>query len=351
MATDKVFLKGIIEGFYGRAWEQDTRLAYAGYLKQLGLNACLYAPKSDAVLRRHWRDRWDDQQWQQMGELAATYRQHGILWGVGLSPMELYLDYGATERTQLRHKVEYLLDLGMPLLGILFDDMPGDCADLALRQSEIINDISHWAPSTRLLVCPTYYSHDPVLEQYFGDKPTDYWRDLGRGLPAEADIFWTGNRVCSETISRPDIEHINAAFGRPVMLWDNYPVNDGAKRSNFLYIKPLTDRDEGLESLLTGHLCNPMNQALLSLPALSGLASLYGDTPAQDTLAAILGADTLRQLAADAPEFATHGLAGMGEARCAQLAACYATLSGQGAREAEQWLRGDYQFDPACLTD
>ncbi len=40
----------------------------------------------------------------------------------------------------------------------------------------------------------------------------------------------------------------------------------------------------------------------------------------------------------------------MGAERCRQLAAEYAGLPGAAAREISEWLRGDYAFDPACLT-
>ena len=95
------FLVGVLEGFYGREWSHQTRLAYANYLADAGFNACLYAPKGDAVLRRQWRDTWAAPQHAQMAALAGTYRQRGLHWGVGLSPMELYRSYGALEREQL----------------------------------------------------------------------------------------------------------------------------------------------------------------------------------------------------------------------------------------------------------
>ena len=201
----------------------------------------------------------------------------GVYWGVGLSPFALYRHYGAEERRQLRRKLADIAQLEAPLLAILFDDMPGDMDALAARQAEIISDVCRWCPGVRILVCPTYYSFDPVLEKHFGSMPVNYWADLGREMPGAVDIFWTGNKVCSDAVRVSDIETINLQLGRPVMLWDNYPVNDGALRSNSLYLEKLARRDSGLRGQLSGHLCNPMNQGLLSLPALLGLAELYGD--------------------------------------------------------------------------
>jgi len=346
------FLTGIVEGFYGRPWSFETRIAYAEFLSRAGLNTCLYCPKADPYLRKQWQSDWPKAQWQQLLELSRAYRQLGVFWGVGLSPFALYLDYGPGQRDQLQRKVARLSQLEAPLLAILFDDMPGDVGALASRQAEIVADVISWLPGVRVLVCPTYYAFDPVLEKFFGSMPTDYWSQLGRELPPGVDVFWTGNRVCSESITRADIEDICARLGRPVLLWDNYPVNDGAVRSNFLYLRKLSGRERLPARLLSGHLCNPMNQGLLSLPALTGLAELYatGSSDARWMREAI-GAATWDQLQQDRQAFETLGLSGMGEERCNTLARQYRALPGEAAQEVAQWLSGDFHFDPACLTD
>ncbi len=351
MTTSTEFLAGVIEGFYGRTWSFETRLAYAGYLADAGLNTCIYCPKGDLYLRSRWQEDWPAAQWGELLQLSTAYRARGIHWGVGLSPVELYRNYGGPERARLRRKVERLGELGAPILAILFDDMPGDLDALATRQAEIVSDVCQWLPAARLLVCPTYYSFDPVLERHFGTMPRDYWPQLGRELPPRAEIFWTGNRVCSESIAVADIEQIVRQLARPVILWDNYPVNDGAVRSNFLYTSSLPGRSPGLRPLLSGHLCNPMNQGLLSLPALGGLAQLYGNgSLGSESLARILGPATWDRVCRDRHVFEHEGLSGLGEERCQALAAEYAGLPGPAALEVAQWLRGEYSFDPACLT-
>ena len=351
MANIEASLVGVIEGFYGRSWSVDTRLAYAGYLSEAGLNTCIYCPKEDPYLRRQWQSDWPQPRWAELQKLSQTYRQRGIKWGVGLSPVELYRDYGALQREQLRKKLERLGELEAPLLAILFDDMPGDLDALASRQAEIVSDVCRWAPSARVLVCPTYYSFDPVLEQYFGHMPADYWPQLGKDMPVDVEIFWTGNKVCSKAIGIGDLQPIVEQLGRPVLLWDNYPVNDGAVRSNFVYTSKLAARSPDLGAYISGHLCNPMNQGLLSLPALSGLAELYGSGQFDnEALCRLLGPLTWERLYRDGRVFEEQGLSGMGQQQCRQLALEYGALPGAAALEVAQWLRGEYSFDPACLT-
>ena len=351
MVSSSDFLSGVIEGFYGRSWSLDTRLAYADYLSESGLNTYMYCPKDDPYLRGRWADDWPAPQWEQLQQLSGAYRMRGMHWGVGLSPVELYREYGAIQREQLKQKVGRIGELDATLLAILFDDMPGDMDGLAVCQAEIVSDVCDWAPEMRVLVCPTYYSFDPVLEQHFGLMPHDYWPQLGRELPGACDIFWTGDSVCSAKIDVCDVEAITQLLGRPVMLWDNYPVNDGAARSNFLYTSKLAGRPESLRPLLSGHLCNPMNQGILSLPALSGLAELYGDGGLDDAaLSRILGPRTWERLSQDRRDFEERGLSGLGRRRTSELASVYGGLPGNAALEISQWLRGEYAFDPACLT-
>jgi hyaluronoglucosaminidase len=352
MAEQNVFLTGVVEGFYGRPWSHADRMAYATYLPRLGLNSYLYCPKSDPYLRKLWTQQWPAEKFSQMQELAGAYRDQQLQWGVGLSPYALYQSYGATERKALRAKVEYLTALDMPLLAILFDDMPGAIDNLAARQAEILEDVCHWAGASRILVCPTYYSFDPVLEKHFGAMPSGYWGQLGVEMPAGVEIFWTGNKVCSDDITREDITSIVSELGRPVMLWDNYPVNDGALRSRYLYTSALTARDRDVDGHLTGHFCNPMNQSLLSLLALTGLGELYSDELTDHRwLGGVLGSEVYQRLLTDGPELQGQGLDGMSEARKRELLDIYSGLAGPGAAEVAAWLRGEYTFDPACLTD
>lgn len=353
MEGQSPYLLGVIEGFYGRPWSHEARLAYADYLRKMGLNCYLYCPKADPYLRKRWQEYWPKSTHRQLAELARAYTAQGIMWGVGLSPFALYENYDSARRQSLKRKVEYLSTLDVSTLAILFDDMPGAIDNLASRQAEIVADVCTWAPATRILVCPTYYSFDPVLEKHFGNMPAQYWDQLGKLMPPAVDIFWTGNRVCSETVSVQDIDAICQQLGRKVMLWDNYPVNDGALRSNFIYSSKLSGRDRGLRGKLSGHLCNPMNQPLLSLMALEGLGTLYDDDVSErgPWLEQLYGPETCEQLTLDREDFETLGLTGMGHRRCHELALLYGGLPGSAAQEIAGWLRGEYTFDPACLTD
>ena len=345
-------LVGAIEGFYGRPWSPAERRRLVSDLADLGLDAYLYAPKADAHLRRRWSEPWPPAEAAALEALARHCETTGVAFGPGLSPFHLYADYGPAARRSLQARIRQLDDLGAAFLAVLFDDMPGDTPDLAARQAEIVADVRAWSGAGRLLVCPTYYSDDPVLDRVFGERPCAYRESLGAALPEDVDIFWTGRTVCATAIGEADLADAAGAFGRPVTLWDNWPVNDGAKRSLHLYLTPPPARAGALGSACAGHLCNAMNQPALSLPALAGLAALHGRIPsAADWLADRLGPPVAAALAEDAALLEHTRRDELAPGEVARLRERYGALPGAAPRELLAWLDGAWTFDPDCLTD
>ena len=193
---------GIIEGYYGRPWSAADRLATIADLAPLGFSFFIHAPKADPFLRRRWREDHPQAEGAALAELAAACRALGVRFGVGLSPYEIYLGFDDDARTALARKLAWLDDIGVTDLAILFDDMRGDLPDLADRQVEILHWIAERTAATRLVMCPTYYSDDPVLDRVFGDRPPGYLDRLGEALDPAIDVFWTGTEVCSREYSR-----------------------------------------------------------------------------------------------------------------------------------------------------
>ena len=341
------YLSGIVEGFYGREWDWAARRAFADFLAAQGFNCYLYCPKSDARLRREWQRPWSADTAAALRDLAGHCRSLGLQWGIGLSPYALYQDYGPRQKRALRRKISEINDLGGELLAVLFDDMPGDCSELAARQAGILRDVQVWSNASRLLTCSSYYSYDPVLEQFFGTRPDHYWRDFGNQVPAEFDLFWTGNEVCANAISRDDLRRATAELGRVPLLWDNYPVNDGRQASRYLHLRAAPARDEGLCALSSGHLFNPMNQAWLSMLPLA-LHAGPGDW--ETTAGALYGRELAALLQRDLVLFQDQGLDAIDQAGRDSLCAEYGSLSHPAAREVCAWLGEEYRFDPACLT-
>ena len=330
---------GAIEGFYGEPWSVDSRLAMAEWLPALGLGSYLYAPKRDRFLRRAWRDPWPSAARRPLRQLARRCEETGLRLGVGLSPFALYQQYDDCGRRALRERIEQINDLGAPLLALLFDDMPGDCAGLAAKQGAIVDDVRRWSCAEQVLVCPTYYSDDPVLDRVFGARP----------LPARCSLFWTGREVCSERIAAADLPSEERRGGCRLALWDNYPVNDSRARSGHLYTAPLAHRDRALAAAVDWHFCNAMNQPALSLPALGSLAAVYGRY-APEARAAMEDAGLSRELLRACEPLASRTLDDLAAPEREGLERC-ARRPTVAAGELAAFLAGAYAFDPACLTD
>jgi hypothetical protein len=348
---------GIIEGFYGRPWSWEDRAHYAGFLASIDFRFYLYAPKSDVYLRHNWQNRWPEEHDKKLRQLRDVYKKAGIQWGLGLSPFELYRNYGFAEKQALFDKISCINALDVDILCILFDDMQANQKDVAKCQSEIMHDICERSSARNVVVCPSYYSADPLLDKLFGQRPDNYLQSLGENLPRQVGVFWTGNKVVPNEISCADLQEVADLTGHTPWLWDNYPVNDGERASNFLHLGGFAGRDPGLSAVLGGHAVNPMNQAWLSKIPLFTLQGLYRDRDDYNASASlakglemICGKELGGQLLQDLPIFQEQGLQQIGAALKKELIERYGKYHCQYSREIIDWLRGKYQFDPACLT-
>lgn len=344
---------GIIEGFFGREWTWTDRADYGTFLAENDFDFYIYAPKGDRFLRHDWVLDWPQETWEELVRLRERYSEQGVQFGIGLSPFDVQQNYDSAARSALLAKTKKLNQLKPDLLCVLFDDMKGDISDLAQIQADMSHLIADAADSERLVVCPSYYSDDPVLEKVFGNAPTDYLEDLGRLLDKRLDIFWTGPLVCSTDYPRDHLENVRQRLQRKPFLWDNYPVNDGAKKCNHLHLKPFRSHD--ITDLVSGHAINPMNQPVLSRLSLHTVqASHSKDYDAPLAFHEALNkekcpAPLAKALARDLEAFHEQGLL---EIDSTQFIADYQRLPEHPFRtEVLEWLQGMYEFDPACLTD
>jgi hypothetical protein len=352
MALTKPDFVGVVEGFYGRPWDATQRNLAATWFAELGFNTYLYAPKGQVYLRSRWREPFPAAELDLLSGIARAYRRSGVRWGLGLSPVGVNQGFTVADRQALRDKLKAIAGLEPDLVAVLFDDMSHSNEQTAPRQLECLDEIRSALPATQCLVCPTYYSPDPVLEEVFGPIPSGYIEHYQANLSADVGVFWTGPQVCSEAITQVDLLSAQRAWGKRVVLWDNYPVNDGKLRSQHLYLKPLGNR--AVHGGLRGHLCNPMNQLHLSALALAGLSRLYGLISGQqinDVLQRVLGAELRSWLESHADRFSQTRLDDLTEENRQNMISVLATMDGSGSIECRDWLAGEYRFDPSCLTE
>lgn len=338
---------GLIEGRFGRIWTEAERGHVVQTLAAAGYGFYHYGPKADRALRRAWRERHDPEQTAMLGRLSTQVRAAGLRFGIALTPIGSTHPFDDEARAALARRVADLDAIGIDDLAVLFDDLRGDMPDLAARQADVVNFCAGLTRATRVYTCPTYYSDDPVLDLVFGDRPAGYLAELGRRLDPAVRVYWTGEEVCSRAVDRTHVERVAQELGRPVCLWDNYPVNDGARMSRFLHLRAFTGRSAAIAPHVSGHAINPAIQAHLGcIPALT-LAVLYRQGEAYAYGAAfaeaarqVLGAEFAQMLQQDLPAFQDVGHERLGS-RGERLRVRYASIDHPAAREIVRWLDGD----------
>jgi hyaluronoglucosaminidase len=354
MHTEPHFPAGVIEGFFGKPWGWPARFGAVEFLREYGFGFYIYAPKGDPYLRRKWREPMPLDTLEHLAALGARCRERGIDFGIGLTPFEIYLRYDAGARERLRAKVLELNETGADTLAILFDDMRGDVPGIAELQARVIAEICAWSSARHFMVCPTYYSYDARLTREFGAPPKAYLEDLGRLLDPCIDCFWTGEKIISNGYSAQHLIDVAADLKRKPFIWDNHIANDAKTRTNHVYLDP------GSWSLAVdaaaGLAVNPMNQPHLSRIALLGYRYLLGE--GRDLSSALpgfyrelAGPRVAELLSEDVGLLQNEGLSRLDEAARRRLLERYERESGNAyADEVAAFLRGEYVFDPQCLT-
>ena len=341
---------GIIEGFYGKPWSWEARNENISELAPYGYRFYLYAPKFDPYLRRKWQEPHPDNLAQRLRALSDHCRKNGVRFGVGLTPYELFNNFDAPSKEALKNKLQFFDDIGVVDLAILFDDMRGDVPDLAKNQIDIV----HWAAertgATRIIVCPSYYSDDPVLDRVFGNRPANYVEDMGAGLDEKIEIFWTGEEVISRQYSRGHLERVAEQLRRKPLLWDNYPVNDGQRMSQYLHLRGFTGRPASNAELIAAHGINPALQPTLNrIPCITlsdsyrvGESYQYGES-FRHACSEILGDELGAKVREDLLTLQDIGLDRLAEKE-KTLRDRYGSVAHPGAGEIIEWLDGAYRI-------
>jgi hypothetical protein len=338
---------GIIEGYFGTPWRWPDRTHVMRTLAEHGFGFFIYAPKADARLRRDWQLPHAADDMAALAAFSAACRETGVTFGIGLSPFELHLAWTGDGRAALTRRLQVLAELSPAIIAILFDDMRGDVPHLARTQADIVHHAASCLDA-RFIMCPSYYSSDPVLDRAFGQRPLHYLEDLGAMLDPAVDIFWTGEEVCARELSPAHLDLVAGVLRRKPFLWDNYPVNDGPRMSRFLHLRGFTGRS-GLAGRVAGHAINPALQPHLTLAPALTLAMTYRQGSAYSYGAAFgeaarqcYGADLARALEADLLTLNDTALDRISPERRTALCDKYRAFAHPAAGEVVRFIEGGY---------
>jgi hypothetical protein len=253
---------GLIEGFYGPPWSWAARREVAGWCHERGLRDYVYAPKDDPKHRERWADPYDADE---LAGFEAFAADGTLALGFAISPgLSIDAD-GADDRARLAAKVDQVVAAGAAVVVLALDDIPFGGGPQGAAHARLTTWLrEHLGDRAALSLIPT---------EYVGTRPSPYLDALAAGVPEDVPIGWTGRAVVNDAITLADARARAASLGgRPPLLWDNYPVNDGVMGDR-LFLGPLTGREAGLLDACSGYLANPMVQPRASLLPLASIAA------------------------------------------------------------------------------
>ncbi len=257
-------IRGYIEGFYGDTWEQKKRLSVMSLMAKYGMNTFYYAPKDDLYHREKWREMYPEQEKNRLKELFcfANKNQFDFYWCIGPGLTYHYTD--KKDFLDLINKIKSVYALGIKNFGLLLDDIPWDFQydddgeafeSIAQAHVKLVNDLykelKSFDEKINLTVCPT---------EYFGDEISSYTKALGKGIPKQVSLFWTGPEICSRVLKSRDTRDFITATSHKPLFWDNYPVND-CEMFNEMHLGAVRGRDKDLYEYCDGLISNVMEYA------------------------------------------------------------------------------------------
>jgi hyaluronoglucosaminidase len=281
--------RGSIEGFYGTPWSHADRLDHLDHLGAHKMNTYQYAPKDDPYHRERWREPYPPDRLAQLGELVTRARDGHVELTFALSP-GLSIHYTSeADLEALFAKFEAVYALGCRSFNVPFDDIDYDTwhctadrdrfgdggAGAGSAQADVLNRVQAWARAKGDL-----QPLQTVPTEYFDLADSPYKRALRERLDPDVVVHWTGVGVIPATITVDQAAQAREVFGHPILLWDNYPVNDYIPGR--LPLAPYIGREPGLSAQLSGVISNPANQAAVSKVALFCCADLGWHDAAYD---------------------------------------------------------------------
>lgn len=278
-------VRGIVEGFYGQPYSFDVRRDMLRFMRRHRMNAYFFAPKDDPYHRIRWREDYPREEAEKLAKLIEESKNNHVDFYYCISP-GLDFDYtSAADYAVITAKLQSVARLGADSFALLFDDIPVKLSSAAEKvfvnagaaHARLANYLAqNLVTKNPLIVCPT---------DYFQPGATAYRDAFGSALAEGIRVFWTGYNTVAEAVTASDGVRAAAAFGRPLVLWDNYPVNDFHPKRR-LYLGPLCNRSVNLPQTHIGYVANPMPKFYASMPALITAADYMWNAQTYDQDAA-----------------------------------------------------------------
>ncbi|MFD3661177.1 beta-N-acetylglucosaminidase domain-containing protein [Streptomyces sp. NPDC058659] len=264
--------RGLTEGFYGRPWSLEQRLAQVDFLGRTKQNRYLYAPGDDPYRQAQWREPYPAAQQEEFRALAERARANHVTLGWAVAPAQSMCLSSGADVAALTRKIDAMRALGVRSFQLQFPDagygewhcskdadaFGRDAEGAAAAHARVANAVARhlaerYPDGEPLTVLPT---------EYYQDGTTAYRTELAGTLDADVRVAWTGVGVVPRTITGGELAGARKALGHRLVTMDNYPVNDYAQ--DRLFLGPSTGRDPAVAAGSAAFLAHAMEQPAAS---------------------------------------------------------------------------------------
>ncbi|GAA2800407.1 beta-N-acetylglucosaminidase domain-containing protein [Streptomyces showdoensis] len=265
-------VRGITEGFYGRPWSREQRLAQVDFLGRTKQNRYLYAPGDDPYRRTLWREAYPAAERAAFRELAARARANHVTLAWAVAPAQAMCLSSDRDLEALTAKLDAMWELGVRAFQVQFQDVsysewhcsadadafgrgPGAAARAHARVAgAVARHLAERHPGAEpLSLMPT---------EYYQDGATEYREALAEALDPRVQVAWTGVGAVPRSITGRELAGARDALRHPLVTMDDYPVNDYAQ--DRLFLGPATGREPAVAAGSAAYLATAMEQAAAS---------------------------------------------------------------------------------------
>ncbi|MFD3942333.1 beta-N-acetylglucosaminidase domain-containing protein [Streptomyces sp. NPDC058579] len=265
-------VRGLTEGFFGRPWSHEQRLAQLDFMGRTKQNRYLYAPGDDPYRQTQWRDPYPAEQRAEFRALAERARANHVTLAWAVAPAQSMCLASDADVKALTRKVDAMWALGVRSFQLQFQDVSYSewhCS----KDRETFGRGPEAGATAHARVANAVARH--LAERYPGAEPltlmpTEYYQDgatayrtaLAAGLDTGVQVAWTGVGAVPRAITGRDLAGARDALRRPLVTMDNYPVNDYAQ--DRLFLGPSQGREPAVAAGSAAFLANAMEQPAAS---------------------------------------------------------------------------------------
>jgi len=252
-----------IRGTKGWAWTADQYLAELPVLAEYRMNFLMncYLSMYD-IEHQPWHSGKANRWWQRLPEakkrayqqVVRRCRQHRIDWCFCMNPnfkSPRALDYDSQQDFEnLWQHYAWMQGLGVKWFCVSLDDITRgiDPKGQSRLLNKLLKRLRAGDPAAQLITTLPYYWGT-------GEGHRGFLETVAAELHPDVYVFWTGNSVVPAQITRAAAEKYKSLVGHRLIIWENYPVNNGTPT---LHLGPVTGREADLCTVVDGYMANPL---------------------------------------------------------------------------------------------